>query len=350
MAMPSPKLELRAASLFDIDPELGDLLAPRQLAAARIRAIVATIELPPGPWSPEPLRRLSTNAFALLVTDGMIVRELLLGGSTATELLGPCDVVDLGVSDDALLPSQARWSVPQTARVIVLDDRVLSIVRAWPSVARMLLDRAARRGARLSTHRAIAQLPRVDQRLMAFFGHLAERWGRVASSGVVIPLHLTHETLGRLIGARRPTVSLALKDLAAAGVLERRSDGAWVLSYEAFESLKGTDRELTAWQPAEARPVHMAEQSGHAGARPRVADDRLRVDDIAALRHRVAMLKAQHEARMTRSAALLERSRQTRETLRQRPSAPRAALAAVPADRARPQDELRARRARRNGA
>ncbi|MEA2318644.1 MAG: family transcriptional regulator, cyclic receptor protein, partial [Solirubrobacteraceae bacterium] len=122
MATPSPKLELRAASLFDVDPELGDLLAPRQLAAARVRAIVATIELPPGPCSPEPLRRLSTNPFALLVTDGLIVRELLLGGSTATELLGPCDVVDLGVSDDALLPSQARWSVPDTARVVVLDD------------------------------------------------------------------------------------------------------------------------------------------------------------------------------------------------------------------------------------
>ncbi|MEA2386857.1 MAG: family transcriptional regulator, cyclic receptor protein, partial [Thermoleophilaceae bacterium] len=323
-----------------------------QLAEARVRAIVAIIDLPAGPWSPDPLSRLTTSPFALLVVDGLLVRELLLGGSTATELLGACDVVDLGVSDDALLPTQARWSVPDTARVVVLDDRVLSIVRAWPSVARTLLDRAARRGARLSTHRAIAQLPRVDQRLMAFFGHLAERWGRVASSGVVIPLHLTHETLGRLIGARRPTVSLALKDLAATGVLERRSDGAWVLSYEAFEALRSGDGEQTAWQPAEARPLPDA--VGPVGARPRVAGDHLRAEDIADLHNRVALLKAQHETRMTQSAVLLKRSQEARETFRRRNAPQRASASAAgdgdgDGDGRSPADELLARRQLRSG-
>jgi CRP-like cAMP-binding protein len=346
MATPSPKLDLRAASLFDVDPELGELLGPRQLAEARVRAVVAIIDLPAGPWSAEPLRQLSTNAFALLVVDGLIVRELLLGGSTATELLGPCDVVDLGDSDDVLLPTQARWSIPEAARVVVLDDRVLNIVRAWPSVARVLLDRSSRRGARLSTHRAIAQLPRVDQRLMAFFGHLAERWGRVAPSGVVVPLQLTHETLGRLIGARRPTVSLALKELAASGVLERRSDGAWVLNYEAFELLKSGDSQLAGWQPAEARPLPESEPTV-APTRTHTAADRLAPEDIAVLRDRVALLKAQHAARMTRYAALLERSRNTREALgrreRQTPSAgPASVSRTVPLT-----DELRARRERR---
>jgi CRP/FNR family cyclic AMP-dependent transcriptional regulator len=347
MATPSPKLDLRAASLFDVDPELGDLLAPRQLAEARVRAIVATIDLTAGPWSPEPLRELSTNPFAVLVVDGLLVRELLLGGNTATELLGPCDVVDLGISDEVLLPTQARWSVPETARLAVLDDRVLSIVRAWPSVARVLLDRAARRGARLSTHRAIAQLPRVDQRLTAFFGHLAERWGRVAPAGVVIPLQLTHETLGRLIGARRPTVSLALKELAGSGVLERRNDGAWVLNYEAFDALKGSDRQLSAWQPADARPVPETEQTV-SRVRPHAARDHLRAEDIAALHDRVAMLKAQHQTRMTHSAALLERSQKTRAGLLVRERKPGAA-ASPPVGPGTPAwtDELRARRERR---
>jgi CRP/FNR family transcriptional regulator, cyclic AMP receptor protein len=351
MAAPAPQLQLRAASLFDVDPELGDLLAPRQLVEARVRAIVATIELPAGAWSPEQLRRLPTTPFALLVLDGLVVRELLLGGSTATELLGACDVVDLGPPEDALLPAEARWSVPEAARVAVLDDRVLTIVRAWPSVARVLLDRAARRGARLATHRAIAQLPRVDQRLMAFFGHLAERWGRVAPAGVVIPLHLTHETLGRLIGARRPTVSLALKELAASGVLERRSDGAWVLSYEAFQALRAGDAEVASWQPADARPVHAEAERAAPSARDRRLEAYVRADDITALESRLGVLRAQHETRLAMSTALLERSRLTRAEARE----VRDKLRAAPprrhggSDGTGPSDELSERRRRRIG-
>ena len=48
-------------------------------------------------------------------------------------------------------------------------------------------------------------------------------------SGVVVPLSLTHELLGRLVGARRPTVSLALKALIDRGALVRRQDRSWLL-------------------------------------------------------------------------------------------------------------------------
>src|SRR3954465_8471622 len=228
---------LRAASLFDIDPELAEGLDARRRAEARARAIVATVDLSAGPWSPAQLSHGATRPFALMVVDGLVLRELVLAGSPATELLGPCDIVALAPSDDALLPCHAEWTVPQAARIAVLDDRIMQILRTWPAVGRLLLDRAARREARLSTHRAIAQLPRVDQRLLALFCHLAERWGRVAAPGVIVPMQLTHETLGRLIGARRPTVSLALKDMAGDALLERRHDGSWLLRYEAFERL-----------------------------------------------------------------------------------------------------------------
>jgi hypothetical protein len=313
MAMPSPPSDLRAASLFDVDPELGELLDAQHLAEARGRAIVAVLDLPAGPWSPVALRQLRTRPFALLVLDGLLVRDMLLAGSTATELLGPCDVVDLGRFDDALLPTNVRWSVPEAARVAILDDRVLAIVRTWPAVARLLLDRAAQRGARLSIHRAIAQLPRVDQRLMAFFGHLAERWGRVASAGIVIPLQLTHETLGRLIGARRPTVSLALKELAAAGQLERRHDGAWLLSYEALDALAGSPDATASWQPADARAVGSPED--HDPGSRRGPAGGLGSADVAALVARVALLQESHVASMRRAATAIERSRATRQTM-----------------------------------
>jgi hypothetical protein len=43
---------------------------------------------------------------------------------------------------------------------------------------------------------------------------------------------LSHRLIGELIGARRPTVSTALADLAREGELERRDDGTWLLTGE----------------------------------------------------------------------------------------------------------------------
>ena len=313
---PSP-LGLKAASLFDIDPELAERLDARQRNEARAHAIVAVADLPPGPWSPEPLVEAAARPFALMVVDGMLLRELLLAGSTATELLGPGDIVDHRAAEDALLPVEARWSVPEAARIAILDDRLLGILRPWPGVGRVLIDRAARREARLSTHRAIAQLPRVDERLLAFFAHLAERWGRVAAFGVVVPMQLTHETLGRLIGARRPTVSLSLKDLAADGLLERRNDGSWLLHYDAFARLGAEGAIPRGWQPADARPLAPAAvDASQAAVAARLARPAMSAEDVGALRTRVDNLREQHARRMSLCATAIERSRSTRLSLR----------------------------------
>jgi CRP/FNR family cyclic AMP-dependent transcriptional regulator len=321
VAMPRP-LELRAASLFDVDPELGELLDARQLVEARSRAIVPVADVAAGPWSPGLLAQAKGRPFALMVVDGLVLRELVLVGSTATELLGPSDIVDHLPPDEALLPADARWSAPDAARIAILDDRLLAIMRTWPGVGRILLDRAARRERRLSTHRAIAQLPRVDQRLLAFFGHLAERWGRVSSAGVVVPLHLTHETLGRLIGARRPTVSLALKELLNDSLLERRNDGSWLLRYEAFARL-GADAAIpTGWQAAEVRPVAAPQADGRQGgvSPPSRVSPPTR-DDVSALRARIEQLRAEHEHEVTRSALVLERTRARRAARADNPAA-----------------------------
>jgi CRP/FNR family transcriptional regulator, cyclic AMP receptor protein len=308
-----PVAEVRAASLFDVDPELGDVLDDRHLAEARVRAVVATLDLQSGPWNPEAVAHMSSRPFALLVVDGLLLRELLLAGSTATELLGPGDLVDLRAVDEALLPTIRHWSVPETAQLAIVDDRVLAMLRTWPVVGRVLLERSAHRTDRLVVHRAIAQLPRVDQRLVAYFAHLSERWGRVASAGMVIPLHLTHETLGRLIGARRPTVSLALKELSAGGLLERRADGAWLLRYAAFDTLATDPATAERWQPADARAVPDDEEPAERRpSRAVTAVTGLAAADVAALSDRVAALHAEHIARMARCTTVIETVRATR--------------------------------------
>jgi CRP/FNR family cyclic AMP-dependent transcriptional regulator len=323
MAMAASALSLRAASLFDIDPELGERLDDHQRAEARARAIVAIADLPSGPWSPHAVVDAASRPFGIMIVEGLLLRELLLAGSTATELLGPYDIVAPVPAEDALLPADVQWSVPEAAQIAILDDRLLQILRTWPGVGRVLLDRSAKREERLSTHRAIAQLPRVDQRLLAFFAHLAERWGRVAASGVVMPLHLTHETLGRLIGARRPTVSLALKDLATEELLQRRNDGTWLLRYEAFERLGAEGAIPAGWQPAEARTVANVVSASDGSESTRSTG--LSPDDIAALRARVAQLRDQHQTRMSQCLAAVERSRATRLALHREREA-RAAL------------------------
>jgi hypothetical protein len=48
--------------------------------------------------------------------------------------------------------------------------------------------------------------------------------------GVALPMTLSHRMLGQLVGARRPTVSTALSELAKEDELHRRDDGTWLLT------------------------------------------------------------------------------------------------------------------------
>ena len=73
---------------------------------------------------------------------------------------------------------------------------------SWPVV---LQRRFATQAEAASLRTAIVSLPRVEQRILALFWQLAERWGKVGADGVRLELKLTHELIGRLAGAKRPT-------------------------------------------------------------------------------------------------------------------------------------------------
>jgi hypothetical protein len=63
---------------------------------------------------------------------------------------------------------------------------------------------------------------------MAVMWLLAESWGHVTPTGVRLRLGLKHDALGESVGAQRPTVSLALKELAKRDALITQ-DGDWVI-------------------------------------------------------------------------------------------------------------------------
>jgi CRP-like cAMP-binding protein len=307
MDVRTPPAAPRRRALLDLDADLAEAIDPGQRAYARRALTVPMLRLEQGPWDLHGLDSVG-GAFGVMVTSGLVVRDIVIGPSPASELLGPGDVVEAAPPPERMLPASVHLSVAEPATVAVLDERILAAIRAWPGLGAVLIRRLARQEARQATHRAIAQLPRVEQRVVALFWHLAERWGRVTSDGVALPLALTHETIGRLVGARRPTVSLALKELSASGAVRRRSTGAWLLDRASVEDLVPDER---AWRAAEIALVAQAHRKSPV-ARPSQAAV---VGEFERLRLRVRMLEQLHTARTERTLGLVERCRATREAV-----------------------------------
>ena len=241
--------------LLEADPELGALLSPPRRAEAERELVVRTHRLSVGPWDVSRLAGASADHVGLLVLDGVISRELVVADHVSAELLGPGDLVRpwQGASAAGLLPVQAIWSVLSTVTLAVLDRRFAAEAARYPEITAALFDRLGERSLRLATTQAISQLTRVDRRLKALFWHLAERWGRVSGDGVVVPLALTHRILGQLVGARRPTVSTALADLADREELQRRPDGSWLLRGDPPDAQTLARRPPPQAQPASER-------------------------------------------------------------------------------------------------
>jgi CRP-like cAMP-binding protein len=202
-------------------------------AELRLAARVLTLprlDLDAGEWTP-PARDGFGDAPLALVVDGLLGRHVDMGDRVATQLLGPGDVVDLWPAPgDTLVPREVRWSAYGPATIAVLDGRFATAAQRWPALSRTVHARLAAHGDRLAVHLAICQLPRVGDRVVALLAHLAERFGRIAPDGVVVGVRLTHRLLGELVGAQRPTVSLAVTSLLEEGRISRRSDGMLVVA------------------------------------------------------------------------------------------------------------------------
>ena len=244
MMRQAPSRSVPHASLLDLEPDLAQDLDPDQHHALRRRTLVPSVQLRPGLFDPQALAAGGIPPRGFLVIHGLVVRDVRIAGGVASDLLGPGDILSIAEADDVLVPVRTRWTSCSHARVALIDDEVLDVLERTPAIAGRLLLRAARQVSRLAVLRGVSQLPRVDQRLLALFWLLAERWGRVTGEGIVLPIAVTHETLGRMVGARRPTVSLALKDLAQDGSVARRADGSWLLDRSALDRLQPSELDV----------------------------------------------------------------------------------------------------------
>jgi CRP/FNR family transcriptional regulator, cyclic AMP receptor protein len=218
--------------LLDYAPELGRGLRPERRVDACERALATTVAVERGARSLHEIVGGHEGAYGALLLDGLANRTVVLDGVVSAQLLGRGDLVRSGDDEDwdTLVATVTHWVVIEPLTVAVLDARFLLTVRRWPEIVAALFERLAVQEERRTVHRALCQLPRVEDRVHAVLWLLAERWGRVTPDGVVLPLRLTHVLIGQLVGAKRPTVSLALKQLEACDSVHRRSDGGWLLA------------------------------------------------------------------------------------------------------------------------
>lgn len=267
----------RSVRVLEADPELGLRVPPAQVYEARRRLVAPMRRLSEGfceaPESDQPLH------LGYLIIDGLIARDVVLAGHVSTELLGEGDIVqtDSAARDDALIHYRVYWHVLAPSRLAALDADFARTVVHWPQVIRSILERAHRRTLHMSIHQALLQLSPVETRLLVLFWHLAERWGRVTPDGILLPLALTHQVLGQLVGCQRASVTTALKAVTQSGRVDRLATGSWLLHGDPPDELSqlSWEREHVSSRPHERAhglreaDLHDLQEPLHAAQRAR---------------------------------------------------------------------------------
>jgi CRP-like cAMP-binding protein len=297
-----------AVRLLDVEPELGRFLLGEEREQAR-HLVTPVLALDAGRLDMDDVLG-EANAFGALILDGLCVQRLQIAQHQAMRLLGPGDVLSLSSEGGTSVLAESSCTAMSAVRVALLGKELLLAARRWPRLLAGIHIRLAHQADRVAAQLAICQLPRVADRLLAIMWLLAETWGRVTGAGLVLPLALTHDALGSLIGARRPTVTLAIGELTARGAVVRQPTG-WLLL------------EPVAVGPREAEPARAPELLDQpvglwAGAPLDASPSPGAGFDHEEMIATVARLRAEHERRRQEVMAHLAEIRKSREEISDR--------------------------------
>lgn len=213
--------------LLDLDPELASELDMRMRLVARPAVTAAKFALERGQLDLSRWLLACRGGPGLLILGGALVGYARVADRVVAELLGRGDLVAPVMRGDEheFIDCDVSWRALAPVHFAILDAAFADSVRPWPQITQTLLLRAERRVHSLAVQRAIAAQPRLELRLLLMLWHLAARWGKVEPGGIRLALPLTHLLLGRLVGAERPSVTHALKRLAANGLISGSDDG-----------------------------------------------------------------------------------------------------------------------------
>ena len=236
------------------EPDLADGLSPsdREAAVAAFRADVITVSRPL--WEPPEYDPKTT--YGLLVLEGLLGRRVRIGPAVGTELLSCGDI--LRPWDEptlwGMIPPELDWRVFRPVRLAVLDDRITNLIGRRPQLVVNFSGRFLRRARSVAYIMAISHHTRLEDKLLATLWHLASSFGRVTSEGVVIPFRLTHEVLGEIIGAQRPSITTAIRRLHEAGQIKQDAGGGYVLIADPEDWMQSARRAMSTGLPRPASP------------------------------------------------------------------------------------------------
>lgn len=231
----------RLIHLLVEDRDLGAELSRQELRRAREAVVVPSVRLPQGEESALARRMRQPALIGFLVLEGLLLREIEVAGRAAAELIGQGDLIhpgDVRASELSPLHGRLRWTVLDETELAVLNGTFTAGAAPWPQIFGRVALRAVWRIHGLALNLAISHQARIEDRLLLLFWHLAQRWGRVSSDGVCLPLPLTHLTLSKLVSSQRPSVTHAIGQLRERGLLLRRDDRSWLLPLPIPEELE----------------------------------------------------------------------------------------------------------------
>ena len=214
-------------SLVEFDPELNP--HSRGWSAPGSKRLVARVaQLPPARFNPQRLVEDPTDWLGLLVVDGLVLVQVAAGRAPIGWLVGADDLLRPWEMTGVSLLSAASWQAISPLRVALLDADFARRAAGVGSVADELTAKAVQTSHCLFAKSLVTDTSVIEERLMLLFALLGERWGKATAAGVLVAMPLTHQVLATLVGARRPSVSTALRGLSAAGLLQRTTEG-WLL-------------------------------------------------------------------------------------------------------------------------
>ncbi len=215
-------------SVVQLDAQLREL--PTLLGSPAARRLVARVlRVPRGPFEPAAIVESPSQWLGLLVLDGLMTVDLDCGRAQVSWLVGAEDLIRPWEMSETALTEQPSWHVLRESRVALLDPGFSRRAAGIAPVSGALLRRSTQTIHWLLAKSLVLSAPVVEDRLLLLFSLLAERWGKVGAEGVRMELPLTHNLLGKMCGARRPSVTTALTSLSEAGLIECTRRGCWLL-------------------------------------------------------------------------------------------------------------------------
>lgn len=216
--------------LLELDPLLAEAVPEHERSRAAAAATATTRQLERGAWDAIGEYGECADWTGLLVIDGYLVRRTCCAGEAVGELIGRGDLLRPWDHDGEYPVEgiETSWELLEPTLIALLDQDFAARIAPWPALTATILARIGRRARWLGLRLLISQVQGIEIRVLYMLWHLAERWGQADDGGLLVPVGISHELLGELVGAQRPSVSNALRRLRAEGV-ERVAGVGWRL-------------------------------------------------------------------------------------------------------------------------